>query len=72
VVGDDAQPFEAKLDVVDGVDRWTCQVLRDRELDRVAELSAEGMSVRDIGAELNLSKSKIQRMQAKLRAEGRL
>jgi RecA-family ATPase len=72
VVGDDAQPFEAKLDVVDGVDRWTCQVLRDRELDRVAELSAEGMSVRDIGAELNLSKSKIQRMQAKLRAEGQL
>ncbi len=72
VVGDDAQPFEAKLDVIEGVDHWTCQVLRDRELDRVAELTAEGMSVRDIGAELNLSKSKIQRMQAKLRAEGRL
>ncbi len=72
VVGDDAQPFEAKSDVVDGVDCWTYIVLRDRELERVAELSGEGLSVRDTSVELNLSKSKVQRMQAKLRAEDRL
>lgn len=72
VVGDDAQPFEARLEVVDGVDHWHCNTLRDLELDRVAEMTREGQTVRDIGAELNLSKSKVQRMQAKLRAEGRL
>jgi predicted transcriptional regulator len=46
--------------------------LRDRELDEVERLSREGETVRDIAAELNLSKSKVNRMQAKLRSEGRL
>ena len=72
VYGDAALPFEAKLDVVDGRDNWTCTVLRDRELDEVERLSREGGTVRDIAAELNLSKSKVNRLQAKLRAEGRL
>jgi putative DNA primase/helicase len=70
--GDDALPFEAKLDVVDGKDVWTCTTLRDRELDEVERLSREGGTVRDIATELNLSKSKVNRMQAKLRAEGRI
>ena len=72
VHGDAALPFEAKLDVVDGRDTWTCTVLRDRELDQVEDLSREGMTVRDIATEMGLSKSKVNRLQAKLRAEGRL
>lgn len=72
VHGDDALPFEAKLEVVDGCDFWTCETLRDRELDQVAVLSHEKMTVRDIAAETGLSKSKVNRLQAKLRAEGRL
>jgi transposase len=58
--------------VIDGADHWTCRTLRDQVLDKVEELSRDGMPVRDIAAELNLSKSKISRMQARLRMEGRL
>jgi len=68
----DALPFEAKLQVIDGRDLWTCTTLRDREMDEVERLSREGMIVRDIGQELNTSKSKVNRLQTKLRAEGRL
>ncbi len=72
IAGESALPFEAKLQVVGGQDIWTCTTLRDRELDEVERLSREGETVRDIAAELNLSKSTVNRMQAKLRAEGRL
>ncbi|MFC1455388.1 AAA family ATPase [Microvirga arabica] len=72
IAGDDALPFEAKLQVIDGRDLWTCTTLRDREMDEVERLSREGMVVRDIGQELNISKSKVSRLQTKLRAEGRL
>ena len=50
----------------------TCATLRDRELDQVAALSDEKMTVRDIAAETGLTKSKVHRLQVKLRAEGRL
>lgn len=72
IAGDDALPFEAKLQVMDGRDFWSCTTLRDREIDEVERLSREGKPVRDIGEELNISKSKVNRLQAKLRAEGRL
>jgi len=58
--------------MVDGRDVWTCATLRDREMDEVERLSREGGTVRDIAAELNIGKSKVNRLQAKLRAEGRL
>jgi predicted transcriptional regulator len=58
--------------VAEGRDVWTCTTLRDRELDEVERLSREGGTVRDIAAEMNLSKSKVNRMQAKLRSGGRL
>ena len=72
IAGESALPFEAKLQVVGGQDIWTCTTLRDRELEEVERLSREGETVRDIAEVLNLSKSKVSRMQAKLRAEGRL
>lgn len=72
VFGEDALPFEAQLHVSNGADLWVCKVLRDREMERVEEMTREEMSVRDIASELGLSKSKVQRMQTKLRAEGRL
>jgi putative DNA primase/helicase len=72
IYGEDAGPFEAMLNVVDGRDVWTCTTLRDRELDEVERLSREGGAVREIAAELSLSKSKVSRLQAKLRAEGRM
>jgi putative DNA primase/helicase len=72
IAGDDALPFEAKLQVIEGQDFWTCTTLRDREMDEVERLSHDGGTVRDIATELNISKSKVNRLQAKLRAEGRL
>jgi putative DNA primase/helicase len=70
--GDDALPFEARLEVIDGRDSWTCTTLRDRILDRIEELSRDGGTVREIAEDLGLSRSKVNRLQAKLRAEGRL
>ena len=72
IFGEDALPFEARLSVENGQDHWTCQIIRDRELDQVEELSREGVSVRNIAEELDLSKSAVGRMQKKLRAAGRL
>jgi hypothetical protein len=72
IAGEDALPFEAKPQVGNGQDLWTCTTLRDRELDEVERLTQEGGTVREIAVEMNLSKSKVNRLQAKLRAEGRL
>ncbi|UVF18840.1 AAA family ATPase [Microvirga terrae] len=72
VFGDDALPFEAKLEVIDGQAHWTCKTLQDHELVQVEELSQAGMSVRDIAAQTGLSRSRVNRMQMKLREEGRL
>jgi AAA domain/Homeodomain-like domain len=72
IYGDDALPFEAKLEVIDNRDKWTCKVLRDEVLDRIEELSRAGGTVREIADELGLSKSKVQRLIDKLREDGRL
>ena len=72
VFGDDALPFEARLNVVNGADHWTCTTLRDREMDQVEEMTREKMAVREIAEATGLSKSTVNRMQAKLREQGRL
>jgi putative DNA primase/helicase len=72
IYGDDALPFEAKLEVVDGRDRWTCNALRDQILDQVEELTREGRTVRGIERAIGISKSRVSRLQEKLREQGRL
>jgi putative DNA primase/helicase len=72
ISGDEALPFEAKLNVVDGQDVWSCTTLRDRELEEVERLSRDRETVRDTAEALNISKSKVNRLQGKLRDEGRL
>jgi putative DNA primase/helicase len=72
VFGDDALPFEAKLQKIDGKDHWTCLTLQDRTLEQVEELTREGKSVREIAEELGLSKSKVNRLQIRSKAEGRV
>jgi transposase len=44
--------------------------LKDVEADRVAELTHDGMSARDIAKEMQISKSKVNRIQKRLREEG--
>ena len=72
VHGEDALPFEAQLKVVEGRDHWTCSTLRNRELDEVERLTRAGKTVRDIAAELGCGKTRVNDLQGKLRAEGRL
>lgn len=72
IFGEEALLFEARLDVIDGRDCWTCTTLQDREKEQVLDLSRQEMTVRDIATETGLSKSRVNRLQARLRAEGRL
>jgi len=70
--GDDVKPFEAKLETPDGKATWTTRDLEDVELARVIALTQDGLTVRDIHEETGLSKSKVNRLQQKARADGRL
>jgi len=72
VHGDDASPFEARLTMNGDAATWSVKALQDVEADRVAELTKAGSSVRDIEKETGLSKSKVNRIQKRLKAEGRL
>jgi DNA-binding winged helix-turn-helix (wHTH) protein len=51
---------------------YTIRRLPMMESDRVAELTRIGESVRDIARKLGLNRSKVNRIQARLRAEGKL
>ncbi len=60
----DAAPIEAKLDVDEfGMSTWTHANLEDLVSDRIAELTAEGLSQREIALELGISKTTVQRRQ---------
>lgn len=72
IFGEDAAPFEARLAVEGGQAIWTTQALLDKEVEEVLEMTNGGMSVRDIAAEMGIGKSKVDRIKARLRAEGRL
>jgi hypothetical protein len=72
VYGEDAAPFEAKLEVRDGLAQWTTKSLADANEELVLQLSLAGKSIRDIAKEIGIGKSSVGRMQEKLRAEGKL
>jgi hypothetical protein len=72
VFGEAAAPFEAKLDVRDGVAQWTTRLVTDANEELVLRLSLAGKSIRDIEKETGISKSSVGRMQEKLRGEGKL
>lgn len=72
IFGEDALPFEARLSVINGQDQWECTPLSDLRIEQVVELSQEGCSVRDIAERTGIPRSTVSRIQAKLRAEGRL
>lgn len=72
VIGEDAKPFEARLEVRDNAAVWTTRDIEDRELEQVIELTRAGDTVRDIQEETGISKSKVNRLQRRARDEGRL
>ena len=69
VFGEGAQPFEAKLETKEGVASWKTSEIIDPELLQVMELTDANMSIRDIAKELVMSRSKVQRLQAKSKAQ---
>lgn len=70
IFGDDAAAFEAKLEEQHGASVWTVRSIEDATLARVAELTEEGETVRDIAAALGISKSRAGRLQGKAREAG--
>jgi putative DNA primase/helicase len=66
VHGDDAKPFEAKLEVRDNVAVWTIRELEDANRARVQALLGEGLTVRDIADETGIPKSTVHRIKKRL------
>ncbi len=62
LTGLDAKPFEAQL----GPDGWTYRSIENSEMKRIVELKEQdGMSYREIGQELSISKTKAERLYKK-------
>jgi hypothetical protein len=70
VHGVEAAPFEAKLEHLNGKSVWTMRDVVDTDLEQVAELTRFRMTVREIAAELGMSKTSVQRLQVKAREAG--
>lgn len=70
VFGDDAEPFEAKLELREGAATWTVRDIADSKMDRVVELTEEGLSLREIASEMGISKSQVDRLKRKAEAQG--
>lgn len=62
--GDDAKPFEAAL----GKSGWTTRDLADADMARVAKLTEDGLSIREIAEETGMPKSNVARLLKKARA----
>ena len=70
LVGDEAKPFEARLEIRDDAAFWTTRDIEDRELELVKQLTADGLTVREIAEETEISRSKVHRLQKRAREEG--
>jgi len=62
VYGPEARPFELQLHSDRGVASWTHRTIEDVNKSRAIELKAEGYSIREIAAEMDISKSMVQRL----------
>lgn len=68
--GDDLEPFEARLEILDGVQRWRIESVEETTYQRVLELHRQGLSRRDIADELDIHKSTISRHMKRGASEG--
>jgi len=67
--GNNAKPFEARLEVRDGATVWTVREIEDINLARVRALLDDDLTVRDIADETGLSKSQVHRIKKQIEAE---
>jgi hypothetical protein len=72
VHGDDARAFEAGYEERAGAAMWTRTEIADAELIRVVSALRDGLSIREAAAELDLNKSKVERLRNKARDQGLL
>ena len=69
IFGEEAAPFEARLETWDGEAIWTMREIEDVKLARAQVLFAEGSTVRDVAEELGISKSAAGRLKKKTEAQ---
>lgn len=62
ISGDEANSFEAKLVIKDGISTWEVHDLRDARKLEIIRLNKEGMSYREIAADVSLSKSAVAKI----------
>jgi putative DNA primase/helicase len=67
--GEDAKPFEARLEMLGNSQVWTTRAIEDVNHARVAALLDDGLSVRDIAEETGLSKSVVGRLKKAIEAK---
>ncbi len=72
IFGEDAEPFEVELEVVDGKAIWHFMPVIDGVADRIIQLSKNKKSVREIANALNMPSSTVQYRISKLKSEGKL
>ena len=70
--GDDARTFEAKYEERNGAAMWMRTEIADVEIDRVVDALKEGMSLRGVANELQMHRSKVERLKKKAAAMGKL
>jgi hypothetical protein len=68
--GEDAKPFEARLDIRAGKAAWSMKDAEDATRVRVAALLAAGMSVSETAEEIDTAKSVVHRMKQKIEGGG--
>ena len=68
--GDQAKPFEARLEINEDGSAWSIRDLADVDLSRVVALADEGLSLRDIAEETGIPKSTVGRLKKKAEVDG--
>jgi hypothetical protein len=69
---EEAQPFEAKYEVRDGVAVWTRTEMVDAERARVVAAVKDGMSIRETAEALGIHRSKVERLRKRAMETGEL
>jgi putative DNA primase/helicase len=59
--GNDVEPFEVRMETRDGAAIWLMNNIENLTQVKASKLFSEGLSVRDVAKELNISKSKAAR-----------
>jgi AAA domain/Homeodomain-like domain len=68
--GDSAKPFEAKLEMRDGLATWTIRELDDANRSRIQALLDDGLTVREIADETGIPKSTVHRIKKAIEVTG--